>query len=156
MALIGVAILLIFNSTLQSLAVPELPADLVLAVIALNSWTFRYFLAFPEIVNDAAFMLGVAILLNGLVKRRGTQVLAGQLIASLSRQTGLLLVPLVVLWARLATEQSGRIGAYRSELLSAWQSPRLPPVCTVEWQRSQGRSLHRARTAGFLESSQYG
>src|SRR4029079_7909388 len=95
---IEVAVLLTLASILESLRVPGRPADLVVAILALNPWGFRYWLAFPEYVNDVAFVLGLAIVVKGLVDGQGARVVLGQLLASLARQTGLLLVPLVVVW----------------------------------------------------------
>jgi hypothetical protein len=42
--------------------------------------------------------LGLALMLYGLMTGGGTAVLGGQIVASLSRQTGLLLVPMAIIW----------------------------------------------------------
>lgn len=92
------AILLVLAGILKDLSVQRRQAHLVLAILALNPWAFRAYLTFPEMIADVGFVLGLAIMLRGLVKGGGATVFAGQLMASLSRQTGLLLVPMAVVW----------------------------------------------------------
>lgn len=96
--LMAAAILAIVAAILNDLSVHRPQAILVLAILAFNPWAFRPYLTFPEMVNDLGFVLGLAILLRGLLKGRAAPVLLGQLVASASRQTGLLLVPVVAVW----------------------------------------------------------
>jgi hypothetical protein len=93
-----IAILLVIAGVLEALGIPESGVALMLAMLAFNPWAFRHYLTFPEMVNDLGFVLGLAIMLRGLVRGGVSAVVAGQLLASVSRQTGLLLVPLVVMW----------------------------------------------------------
>lgn len=111
--LIEVALLLILAAMLKALSVRHRQAVLVLAILALNPWAFRPYLTFPEMINDLGFMLGLAIMLHGLLARHSAAVLLGQLVASLCRQTGLLLVPLVVVWMWRDRKNWGRIPASR-------------------------------------------
>lgn len=94
----ALTLLLVLASTLRRLQVDDRQAVLVLAIVALNPWTVRLHLTFPEMIPDLGFALGTALLLRGLVTDSSGAVLAGQAIASLSRQTGLALVPVVLVW----------------------------------------------------------
>ena len=112
----GLAILLLFARMLDDLAVGRRQAGIVLAVLALNPWAFRPYLTFPEMVADLGFVLGLAILLRGLLSGNPAALLVGQLVASLSRQTGLLIVPMVVWW--LWRDRTTWGGIARSERLT--------------------------------------
>ena len=96
------AILLVAAGILRSLRVPDRPAMLILAILALNPWAFRMYVTFPEMIPDLGFVVGLAVVLRGLlsnsVSNGAALVLTGQLLASLSRQSGLLLLPAIALW----------------------------------------------------------
>jgi hypothetical protein len=95
---IELAIVLLVGALLDHLRLAREQAWLVLALIVWNPWAFREYLTFPEMIDDPGFMLGAAVLLSGLVTGNGGLLLAGQILASLCRQTGLLLVPMAVVW----------------------------------------------------------
>lgn len=95
---ISLLILLLAWDLLDNLGVRRQQAAIALALLALNPWAFRPYLTFPEMVNDLGFVMGVVVMLRGLVRGASATVLMGQMIASLSRQTGLMLVPLVAIW----------------------------------------------------------
>lgn len=95
---IEIAILVVFAGMLDRFAISRDTALLALAMLVFNPWAFRHYLTYPEMVNDLGFVLGLAILVRGLVTGGIGSVVMGQLIASLSRQTGLLLFPLVLVW----------------------------------------------------------
>jgi hypothetical protein len=97
-AALAVGILFLIAQTLEDLSLEPGQAGLILAALALNPWVFRSYIAYPEMVNDLGFVFGLSVLLRGLVQRSVWLVIVGQLVASASRQTGLLLVPMVVLW----------------------------------------------------------
>ncbi len=108
-----IAILLVCATLLAALSVRGSEAGVMLAMLALSPWAFRYYVTFPEMLNDLGFVLGLGVLLLGLFSGRIGTVVAGQLIASLSRQTGLLLVPFVCVWIwrdRQAWERHARSG----------------------------------------------
>jgi hypothetical protein len=96
--LLALAILVVASRTLDRLNVGGGAAVAALALLALNPWAFRFPLRFPEMLPDLGFVLGLAVLLHGLAARQPAGVLAGQLVASISRQTGLALIPVVALW----------------------------------------------------------
>ncbi|MBI4887722.1 MAG: hypothetical protein HY824_11565 [Acidobacteria bacterium] len=109
--LIVVAILVVFARVLERLAVDGAAAALALSTFVLNPWAVRAYLTYPEMVTDLGFVLGLAVLLHGLANERLATLLAGQLIASLGRQTGLLLVPLAVLWVWQVWGRRSRLAA---------------------------------------------
>jgi hypothetical protein len=92
------AILLIFGATLEACALRPTQVAAALALLAFDPWLFRLHLMYPEMIDDLGFALGMAIMLHGLVKGSVAGVLSGQVIASLSRQTGLVLIPWIALW----------------------------------------------------------
>ena len=96
--LIELAILLLFARMLNSAGVTGPQAAIALALLALNPWAFRPYLTYPEMVTDLGFVLGLAIVLRGLLTGGPATVLVGQFVASVSRQTGLLIVPMVMWW----------------------------------------------------------
>jgi hypothetical protein len=108
--LFALSILVVLAVTLRRLGVDDRQAAVVLAIVALNPWAFRLYLTFPEMIPDLGFVLGVALLLRGLVTGTSGVVLAGQAIASLSRQTALALVPVVLLWIWRDRVRSNRLG----------------------------------------------
>ena len=96
--LLALAALLLLAGLLERLSIHRRQAALILTLVAFNPWAFRPYLTYPEMVNDLGFVFGLAIVLRGLFLGHGRAVLLGQLVASLSRQTGLLLLPLVAVW----------------------------------------------------------
>ena len=89
--------LLLVASILTSQSLHPRQVVVVLAIVAFNPWTVRPYLTDPA-TTRLTFMLGLALVLRGLFAARTGMVLLGQLVASLSRQTGLLLLPLIAVW----------------------------------------------------------
>lgn len=114
---IEISIVAIFSSILARLSLGEWQSRVVLAMLVLNPWGFRYALTFPEMVNDIGFVLGLAIMIRGLVTGSTWNVLAGQIIASVCRQTGLLIVPMALLWLWRREGQWARV-SYRHRVLT--------------------------------------
>jgi hypothetical protein len=114
----SVAALLVLGWTLESLRAPPGLIAVMLAMFAFNPWAIRMFLAYPELLNDVGFMLGLSLVLAGLVRARVGVVLMGQLVASSSRQTALLVVPLIALWMAYDEGTRERLSV-RARLLTA-------------------------------------
>jgi hypothetical protein len=95
---LAVCIIVCLQRALAALEVPLPASVLALGIFALNPWTFRPYVAFPELVDDLGFVAGLAVMLLALVRRRPWLLVAGQAVASSSRQTGLMLLPMVLLW----------------------------------------------------------
>lgn len=93
-----VAILWNFCSLLIELPVGLLQGRLIIALLVFNPWAFRFYLAFPVLSTDLAFILGSLIVIRGLNIKSPGLILLGQVLASVSRQTGLLLVPMIGVW----------------------------------------------------------
>ena len=96
--ILQLAILFLVCRLLARLGLQRNQALIVIAVLVFNPWAFRFSLTYPEMINDVGFVAGLALVLDGLLKGSGPAVLSGQLVASLSRQTGLLLLPMTLLW----------------------------------------------------------
>jgi hypothetical protein len=96
--LLELVILLLAGLSLAALSVQPAQIAIVIGMLALNPWAFRFYLTFPEMIPDVAFVAGVALMLWGLITRRALPIIAGQTVASVSRQTALLVVPVVIIW----------------------------------------------------------
>lgn len=94
---------------LQQLRLNGVQYTLVFSLLLLNPYTFRYYLIVPGLIPDLAFNAGLAMAIAGLVRGKFMQVGWGQLLASLGRQTSLMLLPGILFWL------------YRGQL---WQSSR--------------------------------
>ena len=92
------AIVFVFTRLLAELPLPKSAENILLLFFILTPYTFRYYIAIPFMLTDLAFELGLAIVVLGLFKQRPWLTLLGFLLASLSRQTALLLIPFVLGW----------------------------------------------------------
>jgi hypothetical protein len=70
----------------------------IFALLILNPYSFRIYIAAPYLLNDLFFQAGLTALLLGLFKESTGLSLLGASLAICSRQTGLLLVPPTLLW----------------------------------------------------------
>jgi hypothetical protein len=70
----------------------------LLALLILNPYSFRIYIAAPYLLNDLFFQVGLTMLLLGLFGESIAISLVGVLLAICSRQTGLLLIPPMLLW----------------------------------------------------------
>lgn len=111
--LLMLAIVLVTRTALERLELRPSQVALVLGALALNPWVFRPYLTFPEMIPDLTFVLGAALMLRGLAGGVGRDVLVGQLVASLGRQTGLLLVPMAAAWMWRDRQVWGRASGRR-------------------------------------------
>jgi hypothetical protein len=107
---IEAATLLLFASLLEHFSIRGRESAAMLAMLALNPWAFHFYVTFPEMLNDLGFVLGLTLLLRGLVSGSIGGLGVGLLIASLSRQTGLLLLPFVAAWIWRDTRTWARHG----------------------------------------------
>lgn len=70
----------------------------LLALLILNPYSFRIYIADPYLLNDLFFQVGLTILLLGLLEESIVLSLVGVSLAICSRQTGLLLIPPILVW----------------------------------------------------------
>jgi hypothetical protein len=70
----------------------------VFALLILNPYSFRIYIAVPYLLNDLFFQVGLTALLLGLFEESVGLSLLGTSLAICSRQTGLLLIPPMLLW----------------------------------------------------------
>jgi hypothetical protein len=96
----GLGAVLLLVRTLSRIGSPWPHVVVAAAILAMNPWTFRPYLAYAELVDDVGFVCGLAIIVHALVTGRVGLLLVGQVVASAGRQTGLLLLPMiaVALW----------------------------------------------------------
>jgi hypothetical protein len=69
-----------------------------MAALIFNPYGFRYYLAAPFMITDVGFILGSLIVVYGLLKDRLSILFLGMVVSTLSRQTGLMLLPPVLIW----------------------------------------------------------
>lgn len=96
--LLGIAILVQLGSVLAGYGLLAAQSSVLLALFALNPWAYRFYVAFPELSSDLVFVLGAVIVVRGLSDGSAKLLLLGQIIASLGRQTGMLLLPMIGVW----------------------------------------------------------
>jgi hypothetical protein len=70
----------------------------LLALLILNPYSFRIYIAVPYLLNDLFFQAGLTALLVGLFEESIAFSLLGASLAICSRQTGLLLIPPMLMW----------------------------------------------------------
>lgn len=70
----------------------------LLSLLILNPYSFRIYIAAPCLLDDLFFEVGLTMLLLGLFEQSMVISLAGVSLAICSRQTGLLLIPPMVMW----------------------------------------------------------
>ncbi len=97
--LLILAIVFLFARLLSEFSLPNSGKNILLLFLVLSPYTFRYYIAIPFILTDLSFQLGLVIVILGLFKQRPWFTLMGFLWASLSRQTALLIIPLILGWA---------------------------------------------------------
>jgi hypothetical protein len=119
----GVLILLIlaivsqFTSLLSELSLPRNAKNILLLFFVFTPYTFRYYIAIPYMLTDLSFQLGLVIVVLGLFKQRPWFILLGFLWASLSRQTALLVIPLVLVWVYLVWPEAKPLGSKQRKAL---------------------------------------
>ena len=92
-------IVFLFARLLSELSLPKGGINILLLFFVLSPYTFRFYIALPFVLTDLSFQLGLVIVAIGLFKQRPWLTLSGFLLASLSRQTALLIIPLILGWA---------------------------------------------------------
>jgi hypothetical protein len=113
------AIVFLFTRLLSELSLPKSAENILLLFFVFSPYTFRYYIAIPFMLTALAFQLGLAIVVLGLFKQRPWFTLLGFLLASLSRQTALLVIPFVLGWVYLVWPESEPLaGKQRKTLFS--------------------------------------
>jgi hypothetical protein len=112
----------LLSATLQKLPqVSSVQKKWIFALLILNPYSFRIYLAAPALLNDLFFQVGLTALLLGLVGESAWIAVAGITLSAVSRQTALLLLPATLLWMVFLwpKEVKGRlIGAVGSVLIA--------------------------------------
>lgn len=80
----------------------------MLALFVFNAYAFRFNLAFPWYVADTGFVFGLVLTLTGLMRGNTGVLLAGLLIAAVSRQTALLILPAILAWLAFVDDWSSK------------------------------------------------
>jgi hypothetical protein len=96
--LVCAAIVAVVHRLLQHIGLHDAQYTLCMALVVLNPYTFRYYLAVPAMVADMVFVLGLASVLLGLLRVQPVVVLAGGIVAAIGRQNALVFLPAVLLW----------------------------------------------------------
>src|SRR5262245_26945513 len=96
--LVVLALVAMFHRLVRRLAIPHEMRLILLALLILNPYMFRYHIAAPWMISDVGFQLGVCLTLVALVEARAGLLVAGLIVAGASKQTGLALIPAVMAW----------------------------------------------------------
>lgn len=102
-ARIAIAVLTIGTGYVVARSLRRVGADpplqtIVLGFVLLHAAAFRYYIAFPYMLVDITFVAGIAAAIGGLLAGRTAPLLGGWILAAVSRQTALFLLPVVLLW----------------------------------------------------------
>lgn len=98
---------------LGELAVPRPWRALVVALLCLDPYSFRYYVMSPGMVADLVFVSGLAMSVLALLRRRPGLLLIGAVIASAARQTALVAFPVMALWMLLEGRGKPRQARWR-------------------------------------------
>src|SRR5206468_3559900 len=90
------AVVVMFRRILRDLALTVETRMVLLSLLILNAYMFRYHLAIPWMASALGFQLGLVMLLLGLVRERPGLMYVALLVATLSKQTALALIPGVI------------------------------------------------------------
>src|SRR5262245_34639804 len=96
--LVVLGVVAMVHRIVRQLAISHEMRLILLALLILNTYMFRYYLAIPWMVSDLGFHLGVGLVLLALFEARPSLLLAGLATAGVSKQTALALVPGVIAW----------------------------------------------------------
>jgi len=96
----------LFNRLLSELALPRAGKNILLLFLVLSPYTFRYYIAIPFILNDLFFQVGLVLVILSLVKQNQGMTFLGFILTVLSRQTALLIIPLILCWTFLVWPRS--------------------------------------------------
>jgi hypothetical protein len=91
-------LVLVFHGIVDCLTPEPAKKMMLLSLLILNTYVFRYYLAIPWMISDLTFQLSLAVLLLGLLRESPGLTFAGLLAVALSKQTALLLIPGVMGW----------------------------------------------------------
>ncbi len=88
----------VFHGIVDRLTPEPSKKMMLLSLLILNTYMFRYYLAMPWMISDLAFQFWLAVMLLGLLRESPGLTFAGLLAAALSKQTALLLMPGAMAW----------------------------------------------------------
>jgi hypothetical protein len=114
-----VAITALLLATLRALNRSRADQLLLLALFVLQPVVTRFYVAFPFVIPDVVFVLGLTMVVRGMTLNRLGWIVAGVLVAALARQTALLLLPGLLVWALMAKPQAGPSRAMRLGVVAA-------------------------------------
>jgi hypothetical protein len=117
---------------LGGLRIPRVARALLLVLALLNPYILRYYLLARGMIPDLQFLIGETLVVFALWEARIAVLLAGALLAALSRQTAVLLVPAMALWPLLGDRWRGLQARVR--LAAAVGAPALI-AGVVLWER---------------------
>ena len=93
-----IAILVLFIFLINTIDCAEKNKIIILAMIFLNPYSFRTYLASPIMLADCIFFFSIGLITISIIKNKSTWLLAGCFFAIISRQTALLIVPVLFIF----------------------------------------------------------
>lgn len=91
-------VILVFERLLRQFPLSQEDYGWCLAMLLLNPYSFRYYGIVPGMLPDLVFVTGLSVLLLGLVQLSPRLVITGMAIATIGRQTAIVLIPGLLLW----------------------------------------------------------
>ena len=99
-----IAILIIFSSGLVKNGFSNHTYLLSLSFLVLNPYFFRFYLAYPGMVTETIFILGLTWMISGLWNGKRGPIYLGSVLAAATRQTALLLLFPLAFWVWKGTK----------------------------------------------------
>lgn len=93
-----IAILVILSSSLVKNGFSKNTYLLCSSFVVFNPYLFRFYLVYPAMVTDTIFILGLTLMITGLWNGKKGPIYLGAVLAALTRQTVLLLLPPLAFW----------------------------------------------------------
>jgi len=82
---------------IKSLKTTDLNKIAIFSLIIFNPYSFRLFYAAPGMISDLGIYVAFLIIICGILNKSNTQIIGGIFLSVISRQTSIMLVPILIL-----------------------------------------------------------
>jgi len=94
---IAILILIFFcYISIKSLNISEIKKIAIFSLILFNPYTFRSFYAAPGMISDCALLVSFLLVICGILNNNNLQISSGVFLSVISRQTSILLIPIII------------------------------------------------------------
>jgi len=82
---------------IKSLKATDLNKIAIFSLIIFNPYSFRLFYAAPGMISDLGIYVAFLIIICGILNKSNTQIIGGIFLSVISRQTSIMLIPILIL-----------------------------------------------------------